>query len=427
MAFFALVDVNNFYASCERLFNPKLAGRPVVVLSNNDGCAVARSAEAKALGIPMGAPYFQIEKLLRQHGGVALSSNYSLYGDMSSRTMSVLSQFSPEQEVYSIDECFLGLDGFRNPTAIGREIRERVRQWVGLPVCVGIGPSKTLAKLANHCAKKQPVWNGVCNLLDVPDPDPIIGGIDAGEVWGVGRRIAARLESMGISTVRQLRDYDLKAIRREFSVVLERTVLELRGVSCLSLEEVSPPKQQIVCSRSFGEMVSTLSGLEEAVSTYVGRAGEKLRRQGSVAGAITVFINTNSFRSDLPQYSNSITVAMPDPTSDTLSLTQTAISGLRKIYRQGYEYKKAGVMLLDLVDMERVQPSLFSAVERSREKISSLMAAMDSLNRKFGSGTVRVASEGVRQQWKMRRERVSRAYTTRWDEILSVKADFSQQ
>lgn len=425
MAVFALVDCNNFYASCERVFNPKLAGRPLVVLSNNDGCVVARSAESKALGIPMGAPFFQIEKMLRQHGGVALSSNYALYGDISARVMSVLAGFSPDQEVYSIDECFLGLEGFRDLSAMGQDIREKVRQWTGLPVCVGIASSKTLAKLANHCAKKDigGQWNGVCNLLDVPDLDAVIGGIEVGEVWGVGRKIAARLEAGGITTVRQLRDADLKSIRREFSVVMERTVLELRGTSCLSLEEVQPAKQQIICSRSFGQPIYTLPDMDEAVASYTGRAAEKLRRQGSAAGAISVFLMTNRFKPSDPQYSNSVTVPLATPSFDTMTLTQAALSGLRSIFRLGYDYKKAGVMLLDFVPADRIQPMLFDDPgTRSPERSSSLMATMDLLNRRFGRGAIRLAAEGVEQDWKMKRDRVSPQYTTSWKDVIRVRA-----
>ncbi len=417
MAAFALVDCNNFYASCERVFDPKLAGVPVVVLSNNDGCVVARSAEAKALGIPMGVPYFQIDKQLRQYGGKALSSNYALYGDMSSRVMAILGSFSPEIEVYSIDECFVGLDGLADQTAMARAMRKQVRAWTGLPVCVGIAGTKTLAKLANHCAKKRPEFEGVCNFFEVPNPDDLIGDLPVSEVWGIGRKITARLEAMGIATVRQLQLADEKDLRRQFSVVLERTVAELRGISCLDLEEVAPEKQQIMCSRSFGEMVHTLEGLEQAVSAYTGRAAEKLRRQGSLAGEIMVFIHTNRFREDDPQYARSLVVPLANPTADTLPLTRAALQGLRHIYRQGYDYKKAGVMLLDLCPADHVQPQLFTDSEPNRAK---LMQALDVINRRYGRGALRLASEGIRQDWRMRRERASPGYTTRWSDVIRV-------
>lgn len=346
----ALIDVNNFYASCERVFNPKLAGRPVVVLSNNDGCVVARSAEAKALKIPMGAPYFEIERDFRKHGGIALSSNYALYADMSNRVMSILAEYSPQQEVYSIDECFLGMEGFQELSSIGQAIRTHIKQWTGLPVCVGFGQSKTLSKLANHVAKKQPEWNGVCDLtmLDVNDRDALIGGIEVGEVWGVGRRIAERLEAMGIRTVRQLRDADHAQIRKMFSVVLERTVMELRGIPCLELEEVAPAKQQIMVSRSFGQSVFDLADLESAVGNFIFRAAEKLRNQDSCASAVMVFAQTSPFK-DMPQYGRSITVPISTATDDTLTLTNAAMTGLAAIYKPGYAYAKAGVMLTELI------------------------------------------------------------------------------
>ena len=350
MPIFALVDCNNFYASCERAFNPKLAGHPIVVLSNHDGCVVARSAESKAMGIPMGVPYFKIEKDFRKAGGVALSSNYALYADMSNRVMSILAGFAPDQEVYSIDECFLGMDGQSDLPEIGKIIRARVKQWTGLPVCVGIGPTKTLAKLANHVAKKRPALNGVCSLIGLTEHEQlaIIGDFEVGEVWGVGRKIAARLAPMGIVSVRQLRCADATLIRREFSVVMERTVMELRGASCLALEDVAPPKKQIMSSRSFGQPVYDLPELEEVVAAYVSRAAEKLRRQRHIAGGVMVLLETNPFKPGDPQYHPSITVPLVTPTADTRALIRSAHAGLRQIFRAGYAYKKADVMLMEL-------------------------------------------------------------------------------
>ena len=281
---FALIDGNNFYVSCERVFNPKLEGRPMVVLSNNDGCVVARSAEVKALGVKMGEPWFKLKAMARKHGIVAYSSNYTLYADMSNRMMAVLASYSPRQEIYSIDECFLGLDGFSHYDlmAHAQKMRQQVKQWVGLPVCVGIAPTKTLAKLANHCAKKGLAGDdGVCDFgqLGKEEYEALLASLPVGEVWGVGRKLTARLNEMGIHTVRQLRDADTATIRRQFSVVLERTIMELRGISCLELEELAPAKKQIMSSRSFGAYVHTLPELEEAVSTYIARAAEKLRAQ----------------------------------------------------------------------------------------------------------------------------------------------------
>lgn len=424
MAAIALVDCNNFYASCERVFNPKLAGRPIVVLSNNDGCVVARSAESKAMGIPMGAPYFKIEKDFLRVKGIALSSNYALYADMSNRVMSILAGYSPDQEIYSIDECFLGMDGFDDLPGIGNSIRERVKQWTGLPVCVGMGPSKTLAKLANHVAKKNPDRHGVCSVVGLSESELLstIGNIGVGEVWGVGRRISARLEEMDITKVGQLRGADLKMIRREFSVVLERTVMELRGISCLALEDVAPPKKQIMSSRSFGQPVLDLPGLEEAVATYTSRAAEKLRRQHCVAGGILVLLQTNPFKPDEPQYHPSITVPLVNPTSDTRELIEAAFRGLKRIFRAGYAYKKAGIMLMELgPENQQRQPDLFSAPVNP-VKSHKLMAAMDALNAKFGRGTLRVAAEGVDQDWKMKRGRMSPCYTTDWKHLIKAFA-----
>jgi DNA polymerase V len=285
---FALVDGNNFYVSCERVFNPQLEGRPVVVLSNNDGIVVARSAEVRALGVKMGGPWFQLRDTARKHGILAFSSNYALYADMSNRMMRILGDYSPHQEIYSIDECFLGFDGFpaAELAAIGQRIRRQVKQWVGIPVCVGIGATKTLAKLANHCAKKGLAGaDGVCDFgrMQPAELDELFGRIAVGEVWGVGRRLSEKLAARGIATVRELRDADAVTLAEAFSVVLQRTVMEVRGISCLELEALAPAKKQIVSSRSFGTYVTTLDELEEAVSTYTARAAEKLRRQPTVA------------------------------------------------------------------------------------------------------------------------------------------------
>ncbi len=418
----ALVDGNNFYVSCERVFDPGLEGRPVVVLSNNDGCAVARSNEVKALGVKMGTPWFQMRDLAKAHGIVALSSNYALYADMSQRMMAVLGQFSPEQEVYSIDECFLGLDGFsRDLVDYGVEIRRRVRQWVGIPVCVGIGATKTLAKLANHCAKKGLAGRqGVCDLdaLTPAQRSRLFAAIPVGEVWGVGPRLSARLDALGIAHVEALRRADARCLRREFSVVLERTVAELNGVACLTLEEIAPNKQQIMSSRSFGEYVYDLESLQEAVATYMATAAEKLRAQGSLAGRVQVYLRTNPFKVDAPQYQRGLSLPLPEASDDTLRLTRLALWGLRRIYRPGYAYQKAGVMLMDLRDAGTVQGSLFPG----GRNLSALMAVLDQVNARWGRGTLRCAAQGVRQSWRMKRERVTPAYTTDWSGLPRVLA-----
>ncbi len=429
MPIFALVDCNNFYASCEKLFDPTLKDRPVVVLSNNDGCVVARSAEAKALKIPMGAPWFQIREEAERQGVVAYSSNYALYADISNRVVEVLSCFSPNIEVYSIDESFLQLDGFAGMepdlALYGQRIRQRVADWLGLAVCVGIGPTKTLAKLANHCAKKSLAGNdGVCDLTLLPQADlsHLFSTIEVGEVWGVGWKISKRLEEMGIYTVEQLRRADTELIRRRFSVVLERTVRELRGLSCLELEEVSHDKQQIMSSRSFGRLLTERQELEEAVASSIATAAEKLRRQRCLAGAVQVHIRTNVFKPDVPQYQQAMTVPLSTACDDTRELIRWAFRILRRIYRPGYAYHKAGIMLLDLVPLCAQQPSLFAAVQTERGRPQVLMRALDDINARYGRRTVQFAAEGVARSWQMRRDRLSPRYTTRWDELPAVLA-----
>lgn len=423
----ALVDVNNFYVSCERLFNPKLMGRPVVVLSNNDGCCVARSEEAKALGIKMGTPWFQLQDLARRHGIVAHSSNYTLYADLSNRVMSILGQFSPTQEIYSIDECFLDLSGFAHLDLIeyGQRIRSRIRRWVGLPVCVGLGATKTLAKLANHVAKKRAQYRGVFHFerLSPAERDALLAGIEVGEVWGVGRRLAERLHRRGIRSVLDLRDADPKTLRTAFSVTLERTALELRGQSCLELEDIVPPKQQIICSRSFGQRVTSHQELCEAVTAYTARAAEKLRAQGSVAGAIHVFIHTNPFKEHEPQHQAGCTVPLLMPTDDTLRLVKAALHGLATIYQPGFRYQKAGVMLLELDAPRSRQVALLEEQDRGEgPRREALMAALDRVNRRMGKGTLRLAGEGREQRWKVRAEHKSPCYTTRWNELAVAHA-----
>lgn len=427
---FALVDCNNFYASCEKLFDPKLKDRPVVVLSNNDGCVVARSAEVKALGIPMGVPWFQIQAEARRYGIVAFSSNYALYADMSNRVVEVLSDFSPNLEVYSIDESFLDLSGMSLRTeslaAYGVEIRQRVADWLGLAVCVGIAPTKTLAKLANHCAKKGLAGaDGVCDFttLNPGALSHLFARIEVGEVWGVGRQIKARLAAMGIQTVRQLRDADAETIRARFSVVLERTVCELRGESCLELQEVVPDKQQIMSSRSFGTLVYERADLEEAVASYIAKAAEKLRAQDSLAGGVQVYIRTNVFKPEVPQYQKGVTVPLPEATADTRVLTQWAIRILRRIYRPGFGYHKAGVMLLDLVPAAKRQLALFDSQGGAGDARSGkLMAVLDDINQRYGRQSLRLAAEGVERSWQMRRGNLSPGYTTSWDGLPVARA-----
>ncbi len=419
---FALVDVNNFYVSCERVFNPALENQPVVVLSNNDGCAVARSNQVKALGIKMGTPWFKFKDLAKEHNIIVLSSNYTLYGDMSDRVMTILRGYSPNVEIYSIDESFLSLNGMSSlwPATVdmGQSIRYRVRKWTGLPVCVGIGPSKTLAKLANHLAKTRPEMEGVCDLVSMPQAelDAYLSTTEVREVWGVGRRIGAHLDAAGIKTAKALRDAPLSWLRAKFGVVMERTGNELRGTSCLALEEIAAPRKQIVSSRSFGQLVHTLAVLSESVTSYMTSAAEKLRRQRSVCEAVQVFIATNPFREQDAQYSNSITVPLPNPSCDTRLLVRAALFGLKKIYRPGLAYKKAGVMLTGISDAGVVQRSLL-VQHGVGEKSEKLMEAMDALNRRYGSNTVAIASAGINRAWGMRRECMSPCYTTSWNDV----------
>jgi len=422
MTTIALVDVNNFYVSAERVFNPMLEGRCVVVLSNNDGCVVARSGEVKALGIPMGGPWFKLKELAHKHSIVALSSNYALYADMSNRVMSVLSEFSSRQEIYSIDECFLDMAGHGDDfVRYGRQIRQRIQQWLGLPVSVGFASTKTLAKLANHVAKKRAEYGGVCDLtvMSGSQLDEIFASIAVGEVWGVGRKLNEQLQHGGIVTVKQLRDFDVHRLRNRFGVVMERTVRELRGEACLELTDIAPPRKQIISSRSFGQAVTSLNELQEAVSVYMSTAATRLREQGSVAATVHVYIHTNVHKKEEPQYSRGITIALALATSDTMQLVEAVKAGLRRIYRPGYRYKKAGVMLSDISPVGIVQTQLF-ADNPASEKSLRLMAAMDGINSRMGKGAIHLGSDGVEQNWRMNRASMTPAYTSNWYELPIV-------
>lgn len=423
----ALVDGNSFYCSCERVMRPAYEGKPLVVLSNNDGCAIARTQEAKDLGIKMGAPWFKIRDLADSHGLIALSANFNLYGDMSQRMMNVIGQFSPVQEVYSIDESFLDLTGVRGTgREIGSAIRARVQQWVGIPTCVGIGTTKTLAKLANHLAKKLPKLEGVCDLsqLDQPGLMKAIRHVPVEDVWGVGRKLAPKLQALGIQTAADLAQADHKVIRDTFSVVLAKTARELSGEACISLEEMPAAKQQIMCSRSFGKPVLHKADLAQALSTFTARAAEKMRDQGLVTNSALVFIRTSPFRHD-PQYSGSTVAKLTAASSDTPSLNAAVLRALDKIFRNGYRYAKAGVCLLDLTTAAAAtsQASLFDVAPTTRPQAArSTMEAMDLLNARFGRGTLTTASTYGDDDapWQMRQERMTPAYTTDWTQIVEV-------
>lgn len=419
---FSLVDCNNFYASVERLWRPDLKSLPIVVASNNDASVVARSPEAKALGIKMGQPVFEIRDLIRRHGVKVFSSNYALYASVSAQVMECLEELAPRISVYSIDEAFLDLTGCDTAvdlTAYGRQVRETVGQWTGITVCVGIAPTHTLAKLANHGAKRYPATGGVVDLTDPARQRKLMSLLPVDEVWGIGRRLARRLEPLGITTALQLADANTTLIRKKFSLVVERTVRELNGESCIDLEVDAPTKQQIVTSRSFGERITTLQHMREAISEYVSRAAEKLRGEAQCAGVITVFIRTGGFNSSEAQYANSATARLPRPTDDSRDLLEVAMKLLREIWRDGYRYAKGGVMLSDFRDPGVYQPSLFDEPGSSRAG-DGLMQVLDSINAR-GRGQLWFASQGSTKAWAMKRTHLSPAYTTRWSDLPKVR------
>ena len=423
----ALVDCNNFYVSCERVFNPTLEGRPVGVLSNNDGCVVARSNELKALGVEMGTAMHLLPPFIRRQA-ILLSSNYALYGDMSRRVTEALTEFSPDVEVYSIDESFVGFHGFEPATleAYGQKLRQTLRQWTGIPVSVGFAPTRVLAKVANHAAKKHPGYReqGVCLLTaDSHATQALLKQLPVTELWGIARRTGERLRVMGIDTAWQLREADPKHIRRHFSVVQERIVWELRGQPAIQLDDMSQPKQQIMVSRSFGRLTSSPHDLREALRQHAARAGEKLRKQHSVTSAVMVFVRTNAFRQDLPQYRNRVVVTLERPTDDSRELIHAAIQGLRQLWRKGYAYHKAGIMLLDLSPKANRQLTLTETPQTEEEARRSerLMATVDKLNRELGRGTIQLGLPRVGNAWTLRAEHRTPRYTTRWEELVNVK------
>lgn len=418
---FALVDCNNFYVSCERVFDPKLEGKPVIVLSNNDGNAVARSNEAKALGIKMGVPVFEIQDLIKTHEVQVYSSNYALYGDMSQRVMQTLSKFTPDIEIYSIDEAFLDLSQFKlyDLTDYGRRIQYTVKKWTGIPVSVGIAETKTLAKIANRIAKKSNKAGGVLDLTASPYQDRALEMTDVEDVWGIGRSYSMFLRENGINNALQLRNTDDNFIKKRMGIVGIRMLQELRGVSCYSLEQCYPPKKGITVSRTFKKAIETLDELKEAIASYASRGAEKLRKEHSVAGVLMVFIMTNRFKKER-YYFNMETIRLPVATSDTPELIRYAHEGLKEIFRKGYLYKKAGVMFKDLVPENQIQANLFDSKDRNRSK--KLMQALDNINIKLGSSTLKYAAVGLthNQRWKTVFKKRSPSYTTNWDQLPKV-------
>ncbi|MBN2108471.1 MAG: Y-family DNA polymerase [Deltaproteobacteria bacterium] len=418
---FALVDCNNFYVSCERVFNASLEKKPVVVLSNNDGCVIARSNEAKALGITMGAPFFQNRDLFRKTGVRFCSSNYSLYGDMSGRVMATLQQFTPELELYSIDEAFLCLDGFSGLTQYGRLLRSTVRQHTGIPVSIGIAPTKTLAKVANKIAKKDAALQGVLDLGAVRDIDGLLETVPVEDIWGVGCRYAAMLNRHGITNACQLKKADDAFIQKTMTIAGLRTVHELRGSPCIELEQAPKPKKAIGSSRSFGKPVEELEELLESVSEYVSRAAEKLRAQNCAASTVQVYLTTNRFKNE-PHYANYLSCTLPAPTSYTPELIGCAQACLKAIYRKGYRYKKTGILLTGLTPANSAQPALFAERRAHFSDQKKIMQTLDALNQRYGRNTVQFASSGIDKRWKMLQSYRSPGFTTRWGEIPAVKA-----
>jgi DNA polymerase V len=419
----ALVDCNNFYASCERVFDPGLRARPVVVLSNNDGCIVARSAEAKAVGLKMGEPYFKVRELLDRHKVAVFSSNYALYGDMSQRVMNTLQQFSPDVEIYSIDEVFLNFAGFRDLPKLACEIRETVRQWTGIPVSVGIAPTKTLAKVANETAKKKAGYNGVC-ILDTPEAwDPLLAAFDVGDVWGIGPQYKKLLNRHGVTTALEFSRLPEAFLRKHMSVVGARTAAELNGQPCLALELHADLKKGVTVSRSFGKRITEFPELSQALASYVARAAEKLRRENLVSKHMLVFMHTSPFAKDAakdPYYAPHLSFALPLHTNYTPELAHYALWALERMYRPGYRYMKCGVMLTDLIPDGAQTQDLFERRDTARQ--SKLMAAMDHVNQAMGRRTLFYANSGIQQKWSGAATRKSPAYTTDWDSLIHVKA-----
>ncbi|AUG06999.1 translesion error-prone DNA polymerase V subunit UmuC [Pseudomonas sp. S09G 359] len=415
---FALIDCNSFYASCERVFRPDLARTPIVVLSNNDGCVIARSYDAKPF-IKMGEPYFQIKHKLKLHGIVPFSSNYALYGDMSERVMSLIEAMVPSVEVYSIDEAFADLSGMTELDALGRCIRNQVLRCTGIPVGVGIAHTKTLAKLANHTAKRlQGQTGGVVDICTPEKRDWVLRNTDVAEVWGVGRKMKQHLDGMGIKSAMDLAKADPRMLRKKFSVVIEKTARELSGTPCLELDEPDPPKQEICCSRMFGQRLTELAPIKEAVATYMMRASEKLRAQKSLCKKIRVSIRTGMFNPEEAKYANGVVVEMPYPTDDVRLLTRFAVDAVEQVFRMGFNYSKAEVLLLGLCQPGEYTDDLFALSQPA--EATRVMSVLDEINGRWGKGTLRSASVPVDPVWAMRREMMSQSYTTRLDQLWKI-------
>ncbi len=416
MTVFALVDCNNFYASCERVFQPRLIGRPIVVLSNNDGCIIARSDEAKALGIPMGAPYFKFKNYLEKQEVIILSSNYALYGDLSNRVMTTLSSFTPKSEIYSIDECFLDLSGFEHLklTEYCQHIRQCVFQWTGIPVSIGIGKTKTLSKISNLLAKKSQKTNGVLDLYNSPWLDIALQRIAVGDVWGIGRRWSKALQERGIITAYDLKESPERWIRQKFGIVGLKTVKELQGISCIEIEDESPQKQTVCISRSFGSTLTDYLALKSVIATFADMASCKIRKHGLAARAINVFIQTSPFNPEIEQYNKSITLGLHPQTNNFQDIHGAALKCLDKIFKPNIRYKKAGVILIDLIKPEDVPPNLFHPPSHTSDELSKVC---DSINQRFGFGLIQLGQVKKSRTWYMKQNYKTPSFTTRWDEL----------
>lgn len=416
---FALVDCNNFYASCERVFRPDLIGKPIVVLSNNDGCVIARSNEAKAVGIPMGAPAFEYEKVFSTHGVKVFSANFALYGDMSQRVMDILSDYSPDIEIYSIDEAFLKLEGFEryNLDSYSREMRKRVTKWTGIPVSVGIAPTKALAKLANRIAKKFPKeTNGVYCIDSEEKRIKALKWLKVEDVWGIGKQHSKRLNAINVHTAFDFTQLDDSWVKKYMAVVGIRLKQELSGTSTLDIE-IAQPKKSIATTRSFDTNYTEYEQLHERVATFAVACSEKLRKQHSCCNTLMVFIHTNGYREELPQYSRNMVVQLPYPTNSSIELTRFATEALKRIFKKGYHYKKAGVIVMDFTPEDNTQLNFF---ENSDKRHIPLMKAMDKLNTQYGQQKIKLASQDSKRIWKMRQEKLSPRYTTKLSDIITV-------
>jgi DNA polymerase V len=416
---FALIDCNNFYASCERVFRPDLIEKPVVVLSNNDGCVIARSNEAKAIGIPMGAPAFESEKLFKQHNVNVFSANFALYGDMSHRVMSILSDYSPEMEIYSIDEAFLKLTGFDkfDLQEYGNQIRCRVTKWTGIPISIGIAPTKALAKAANRIAKKYPEKTGNVHLINTEEKRiKALKWLPVEDVWGIGRQHTKRLKAKNINTAFDFTQLNDNWVRENMSVVGLRVKHDLQGIPTLDMEEIQP-KKNIATTRSFETNYTTLEQVQERVSTFAVSCSEKLRKQHSCCNSIMVFIHTNEHRDDLPQYSRNIMVKLPFPTNSSIELSRFATQALQRIFKQGYHYKKAGVIVMDFTPEDITQLTFF---ENSDPRHVPLMQAIDTLNNLYGQQKIRLGSQDMKRVWKMNQNKLSPRYTTKLSDIITI-------